>query len=109
MGTNGTDATLVIDFNNNVSSLIADKEETVKLTARLYDRNHDEVDFYNNDLGLKCEWSWAYYHQFTEAEEEGILAEALNDLGKTIEELTYGELMTIRAEAVAKAGAVRLY
>jgi hypothetical protein len=32
------------------------------MTARLYDKNHKEVDFYNTDLNLTCEWSWAYYY-----------------------------------------------
>jgi hypothetical protein len=45
MGTNGTDATLVIDFNNNVSALTADVTESIEVTARLYDQNHNEVDF----------------------------------------------------------------
>jgi hypothetical protein len=37
MGTNGTDVTLVVDFDNNVSALTADTNETVSLTARLFD------------------------------------------------------------------------
>lgn len=61
MGTNGTDATVVIDFDNNKTALTADLDnETLKVTAHLYDSNHNEVDFNNTDLGLSCEWSWLY-------------------------------------------------
>ena len=108
MGTNGADATVVIDFDNNISALTANIEESVKLTARLYDRNHDEVDFNNSDLGLSCEWKWAYYHQFSNEQEEEILAKALVDQGLKAEELTSIQLHQIRAEAVAKAGSVKI-
>ena len=72
MGTNGTDATVVIDFDNNKVALTADTpvdEETgndlgeaLSLTAHLYDFTHKEVDFKNEDLNLSCEWSWFYYN-----------------------------------------------
>lgn len=62
MGTNGTDATVVIDFDNNKTALIAnEKNETLKVTAHLYDSSHNEVDFNNLDLNLSCQWSWQYY------------------------------------------------
>ena len=105
MGTNGTDATLTIDFNNNVSALTADVAEAVKITARLYDNNHNEVDFNNESLNLECEWTWAYYHQFSNADEEKFLTDALNAQGKKAEDLSYAELNRIRSEAVlAKVG-----
>ena len=72
MGTNGTDATVVIDFDDNKVALTADtpiNEETgndlgeaLSLTAHLYDSTHKEVDFYNESLNLSCEWSWFYYN-----------------------------------------------
>lgn len=72
MGTNGTDATVVIDFDDNKVALTADTpidEETgndlgeaLSLTAHLYDSTHKEVDFYNESLNLSCEWSWFYYN-----------------------------------------------
>ena len=78
MGTNGTDATLVIDFDDNKTALTAilakDAQgkkipDTLSITAHLYDFNHKEVDF--NDLGLEleCEWEWYAYHEFTEKQE----------------------------------------
>ncbi len=72
MGTNGTDATVVIDFNNNKTALTAtldtDKDgkligESLKVTARLYDQTHNEWDFNNSDLGISCKWEWAYYYE----------------------------------------------
>lgn len=72
MGTNGTDATVVIDFDDNKVALTAntpvDKEtgkdlgEALSLTAHLYDSTHKEIDFYNESLNLSCEWSWFYYN-----------------------------------------------
>ena len=72
MGTNGTDATVVIDFDDNKVALTADTpidEETgndlgeaLSLTAHLYDSTHKEIDFYNESLNLSCEWSWFYYN-----------------------------------------------
>jgi ligand-binding SRPBCC domain-containing protein len=98
-------STLTIDFNNNVSALTADVAEAVKITARLYDNNHNEVDFNNESLNLECEWSWAYYHQFSNEQEETFLTDALNAQGKKAEDLSYAELNRIRSEAVlAKVG-----
>ena len=72
MGTNGTDATVVIDFDDNKVALTADTPinektgndlgEALSLTAHLYDSTHKEVDFYNESLNLSCEWSWFYYN-----------------------------------------------
>lgn len=63
MGTNGTDATLVINFDNNQVALTSgQKVEGFKITAHLYDYNHKEVDFNDESLGLECEWSW--YKQY---------------------------------------------
>lgn len=63
MGTNGTDATLVINFDNNQVALTSgQKVEGFKITAHLYDYNHREVDFNDESLGLECEWSW--YKQY---------------------------------------------
>lgn len=73
MGTNGTDATVVIDFNNNRTALTADAaEESLKITARLYDSTHNEWDFNNTDLNIQCKWEWAYYfegHRDTDSSE----------------------------------------
>jgi hypothetical protein len=80
MGTNGTDATVVIDFNNNKTALTADKEnEALKVTAHLYDSTHTEIDFNNLDLEINCEWSWFVYKEFTKSEEESIKDAALNE------------------------------
>lgn len=66
MGTNGTDVTLVVDFDNNVSALTADTNETVSLTARLFDQAHNEVDL--NDTtkyqNVKVAWSWYKYYEY---------------------------------------------
>jgi hypothetical protein len=78
MGTNGTDATLVIDFDDNKTALTAilarDENnnpilDKLDLTAHLYDFNHKEVDFNDLDLDLECEWKWYAYHEFTEPKE----------------------------------------
>lgn len=55
MGTNGTDATLTIDFNNNKTALTAGEKESLKITARLYDSSHNEYDF---TKGGNIEWKW---------------------------------------------------
>ena len=61
MGTNGTDATIVIDFEDNKSALTAGlaNAETLKVIAHLYDFNHNEVDFNDSDLNLTCHWEWS--------------------------------------------------
>ena len=58
MGTNGTDATVVIDFDDNKVALTANKSEALSITAHLYDSTHKEIDLNNKDLNLSCEWSW---------------------------------------------------
>ena len=58
MGTNGTDATVVIDFDDNKVALTANKSEALSITAHLYDSAHKEIDLNNKDLNLSCEWSW---------------------------------------------------
>ena len=62
MGTNGTDATVVIDFDDNKVALTADKDEALSLRAHLYDSTHKEIDLNNIDLNLSCEWSWYKIH-----------------------------------------------
>ena len=63
-GTTGTDATLVIDFDNNKTALTADLvSDELKLTAHLYDSTYNEIDFNDLSLGLECIWSWAVYNQ----------------------------------------------
>lgn len=61
MGTNGTDATIVIDFEENKSALTAGlvDAEALKVVAHLYDFNHNEVDFNNIGLNLICHWEWS--------------------------------------------------
>ena len=61
MGTNGTDATIVIDFEENKSALTAGlvEAEALKVVAHLYDFNHNEVDFNNIGLNLICHWEWS--------------------------------------------------
>lgn len=58
MGTNGTDATVVIDFDDNKVALTADRDEALSLRAHLYDSTHKEIDLNNKDLNISCEWSW---------------------------------------------------
>ena len=58
MGTNGTDATVVIDFEDNKVALTADRDEALSLRAHLYDSTHKEIDLNNKDLNISCEWSW---------------------------------------------------
>lgn len=58
MGTNGTDATVVIDFDDNKVALTANLDEALSLRAHLYDSTHKEIDLNNIDLNLSCEWSW---------------------------------------------------
>ena len=62
MGTNGTDATVVIDFDDNKVALTADRDEALSLRAHLYDSTHKEIDLNNIDLNLSCEWSWYKIH-----------------------------------------------
>lgn len=114
MGTNGTDATVVIDFNNNKTALTADWEsEALKVTAHLYDSTHTEIDF--NDTTLKtlsCEWTWKTYKEFTSAEEESIREDALNQyLSEHPEEadiLTDEDKEEIMKNGVIAAGTVKI-
>lgn len=60
IGTNGTDVTLVIDFDNNRTALNANAEkEIVSLTAHLYDYNHQEIRF-EDYPEVTCTWTWKY-------------------------------------------------
>lgn len=63
MGTNGTDATIVIDFDNNKTALTADlANETLRVTAHLYDSSHREIDFHDEtNKNIRCFWSWKHY------------------------------------------------
>lgn len=63
MGTNGTDATVVIDFDNNKTALTANLDsETLKVTAHLYDSSHKEIDFQDvTNKNIECYWSWDSY------------------------------------------------
>ena len=63
MGTNGTDATIVIDFDNNKTALTAnDTEDLLKVTAHLYDSSHREIDFHDEtNKNIRCYWSWKHY------------------------------------------------
>ena len=113
MGTNGTDATLVIDFNNNKTALTADWEnEAFKVTAHLYDFNHKEVDFNNAGLDLSCEWSWFYYKEFTSAQEIAIkdsaweaYQQANPDSWSTLKQ---DEVEKIKADAVIAAATIKI-
>lgn len=95
MGTNGTDASLVIDFDDNKTALTAilakDNQgkpmaDTLRITAHLYDFNHKEVDF--NQLGddgkpmFQCEWKWYAYHEFSEEQELKFYIDLLIQEGK---------------------------
>lgn len=53
-GTTGTDCTLVLDFDNNKTSLAAGSGDSVVVTARLYDANNIE----QNIEGLNIVWNW---------------------------------------------------
>ena len=63
MGTNGTDATIVIDFDNNKTALTANmSSETLRVTAHLYDSSHREIDFQDTtSKEYQCYWSWKHY------------------------------------------------
>ena len=113
MGTNGTDATVVIDFNNNKTALTASaKEESLKVTAHLYDSTHTEVDFNNSGLDLSCEWSWLYYKEFSTLEEDNIKTKALEDFQTRYPEeyltLTDEDVERIKNEAIAKAATIQI-
>lgn len=62
MGTNGTDATVVIDFDNNKTALTANvADETLRVSAHLYDSSHTDV-FENNNT-YTCQWEWMEYDE----------------------------------------------
>ena len=52
-GTNGTDATFVLDFDNGINALTKDSTEAVTVTARLYDYNNIEVPISNHSIQWK--------------------------------------------------------
>lgn len=113
MGTNGTDATLVIDFNNNKTALTASEEkEAFKVTAHLYDFNHEEVDFNNAGLNLTCEWSWLYYKEFTSEQEIEIKDSAWltyqQENPDTWESLTEEQVEKIKTDAVIAAATIKI-
>ena len=63
-GTSGAEATLVLNFDNNKTALTACKSnESLRVTAHLYDSTYKEIDFNDEAFGLTCDWSWAVYHQ----------------------------------------------
>ena len=47
-------------FEDNKTALTAglNNTDSMEVTARLYDLNHNEVDFNNSDLGIACHWEW---------------------------------------------------
>ena len=64
MGTNGTDATIVIDFDNNKTALTANVEnETLKVVANLYGADHKRIPLENKTEypNVKVIWSWDRY------------------------------------------------
>lgn len=80
VGTTGTDATVVIDFQNNKTALTADwNSESLTAEVHLYNSSYEDV-IYNKGLNIKCEWSWYAYHEFTETAELQLLQNALNTL-----------------------------
>lgn len=76
MGTNGTDVTVVIDFDNNKVALTADSSESLPMIAHIYDSQYNKIDLNNTDYSeVEIEWSWAYYN-----EDHKIDPDILNDL-----------------------------
>lgn len=61
MGTNGTDTTVVITFDPDQIALTHNKTvDMFRLTANIYDYNHNIVDFTNIDNDhIKIKWEWA--------------------------------------------------
>ena len=59
MGTNGTDATLVIDFDYPVLGVAADQD--IIATLRLYDSQHNEIDLAQNTYSGKITWGLEGY------------------------------------------------
>lgn len=122
MGTNGTDATLVIDFDDNKTALTAilarDENnnpilDKLDLTAHLYDFNHKEVDFNDLDLELECEWKWYAYHEFTEPKELEIYQNYLinNNIINNLNEeqnLTAAQRREYRNKAIAEQATIIL-
>lgn len=63
-GTTGAEATLILDFDNNKTALTANlEEESIKITAHLYDSAYQEIDFHDANYNLTCEWNWSVYYQ----------------------------------------------
>ena len=56
-GTNGTNATFLIEFVNNSNALIIGKNNTVTVRARLYDSNGSNVGFHQSQANT-IQWSW---------------------------------------------------
>lgn len=116
MGTTGTDATVVIDFENNKTALTADSSsETLNAAVHLYDSSYNELDFNNTDLieqGLSCEWSWYAYHEFSEDQELAMLQQALNELKvqnpDAYAALTDDKIRQLRVETIAKNASIKL-
>lgn len=76
MGTNGTDATLVIDFDNNKTALTANKAgESLPISVHLYDSTHTEYDLNNVDLNITCKWEWFAYNEVLPDEQKASVIE----------------------------------
>jgi hypothetical protein len=56
-GTNGTNATFLIEFTNNKNALEAVNGRTLEVKARLYDVDGRRVDFTSDQVN-NISWSW---------------------------------------------------
>lgn len=121
MGTNGTDVTLVIDFDNNRTALTANKaSESLPVSLHLYDSAHKEIDL--NDVTnqrVTCKWEWfAYNETFTATEESSMVDNLLNwmktnDFDRYWSLLERGEIpestrRDLIPEAIKKYGTIRI-
>ena len=87
MGTNGTDSTVVIDFDDNKIALTADSSsETVSLTAHLYDSTHNEISLEElKNKNIKFKWEW--YNKYKYSGSQIRITESINRC-----QLSHGEI-----------------
>lgn len=57
-GSQGTDSTLILDFDNGVTAVTNEKDKAVTVTARLYDSENNEIIDLDKNENLKWTWGW---------------------------------------------------